>query len=188
MKLSSHRARVDLRLVAAAGAFVLCVGAPLGAQGPGCATYLTVSSKLYDKPVHVYMTDSAQTDAQLHGGRPSVSEFISTGTASYVLVNGKWRKSPVDIAAMRKMKDTVETTKKTCSHVRDETVNGEPAAVWRIHSASEFATTDTEVWIARSSGLLLMSDVHQDVGGAFGKSHTISRYEYTNVRPPAGVQ
>lgn len=42
--------------------------------------------------------------------------------------------------------------------------------------------------ISRRSGLLLKSDVHQDVGGSLGKSHIVSRYEYANVRPPAGVQ
>jgi hypothetical protein len=67
-------------------------------------------------------------------------------------------------------------------------VNGEPAAVWRIHSTSELDTSDSDLWISRQSGLLLKSDVHQDVGGSLGKSHVVSRYEYTNVQPPAGVQ
>jgi hypothetical protein len=188
MNLGSPRAGVDFRLLAAAGAFVACVGVQLGAQSPSCTTYFTAPSKLFDKPFHLYMIDSAQTDARLHGGQPRVSESIWTGTADYVLVRGKWRKGPVDIAEMRKMKDTVETTKRSCSQLREESVNGEPAVVWRIHSQSEAGTNDTDVWIAKNNGLLLKSDVHQDVGGAFGKSHIVSRYEYTNVGLPAGVQ
>jgi hypothetical protein len=189
MRLISHRAKIDLCLVAATTGVVLCLGAPLRAQSPECASSVAASAKLYDKPVHIYMIDSAQTDARLHGGRPTVSESIWTGTVDYVLVRGKWRKSPVDIAEIRKaLKEAAPKVKATCSHLHDESVNGEPAAVWRIHSVSEFDTSDTDEWISRSRGLLLKSDVHQDVGGALGKSHIISRYEYTDVRPPAGVR
>jgi len=191
MSLTGPCTTIDVRLLAAAGAFVLCAGAPLRAQGAECTPSVAASSKLHDKPVHVYTIDSAQTDARLHGGRPTVSESIWTGTVNYVLVRGKWRKSPVDMAAMRNtVRDaaTAAKVKATCAHLRDENVNGEPAAVWRIHSVSEVGTSDTDMWISRRSGLLLKSDYYQDVGGALGKSHLVSRYEYTNVRPPAGVQ
>jgi hypothetical protein len=189
MKLIGSCTRRDLRLVAAAGAFVLCVGAPLGAQGAQCTSSFAASSKLYDKPFHSYVIDSAQTDARLQGGRPTISESIWTGTADYVLVSGKWRKSPIDIDEIRKAtKEAFTKVKAACSHVRDESVNGEPAAVWRIHSVSDFDTSDTDLWISRNTGLLLKSDAHQDVGGTLGKSHVVARYEYTNVRPPAGVQ
>ena len=180
---------MSVHLMAAACAFALCVGAPLRAQNAECASSFAASAKIYDKPFHVYIIDSAQTDARLHGGRPSVSESIWTGTVDYVLYRGKWRKSPIDIAEMRKsVKGADSKVKATCSHLRDESVNGDPAAVWRIHSVTDAGTTDTDLWISRRSGLLLKSDVHQDVGGSLGKSHIVSRYEYANVRPPAGVQ
>jgi hypothetical protein len=189
MKLTGARATLDLRLVAAAGAFVLCVGVPLRAQGADCTSSIAASTNLYDKPFHAYLIDSAQTDARLHGGRPTVSESIWTGTVDYVLVRGKWMKSPADMAEVRKsLKDAAPKVKATCAHLRDESVNGEPTAVWRIHSVSDFGTSDTDEWISRSRGLLVKSDVHRDVGGTLGKSHIIARYEYTNVRPPAGVQ
>lgn len=189
MKHTGPRTTIDLRLVAAAGAFILCAGAPLRAQGAECTASFAASAKIYDRPFHAYIIDSAQTDARLHGGRPSISESIWTGTTDYVLVRGKWMKSPIDVAEMRKsLKDASTKVKATCSHLRDESVNGEPASVWRIHSVSELDTSDTDLWISRSSGMLLKSDVHMDVGGTLGKSHVVSRYEYTNVRPPAGVQ
>lgn len=189
MKLTGPCTTLHFRAAAAAGAFVLCAGAPLRAQGGECTSSFAASSKLYDKAFHAYTIDSAQTDARLHRGQPTVSENIWTGSADYVLVRGNWMKSPVDIAAMRKtLKDSAPEVKATCSHVRDESVNGERAAVWRIHSVSELDSSDTDLWISRRSGLLLKSDARQDVGGALGKSHIISRYEYTNVRPPAGIQ
>jgi hypothetical protein len=150
MKLTGPYTTIDLRLVAVAGALVLCGGAPLQAQSAECASSFAASSKLYDKPFHLYPIDSAETDARLHGGRPTVSESIWTGTVDYVLVRGKW--------------------------------------MWRIHSVSEVGVSDTDIWVSRSSGLPLKSDAHQDVGSALGKSHIVSRYEYANVRPPAGVQ
>lgn len=189
MKLIGPCKTIGLRLVAVTGAFILCVGARLRAQSAECTSAIAAPSKLYDKPFHLYTIDSAQTDARLHGGRPTVYEAIWTGTVEYVVVQGRWMKSPIDIATAQKAaKEARAKGKATCSHLRDEGVNGEPAAVWRIHSVSEVGVTDTDMWISRSSGLPLKSDVHQDVGGALGKSHIVSRYDYANVRPPAGVQ
>ena len=187
MKLISDRERIGVRLVVAAAAVTLCVGAPLRGQGADCASPDAAMSKLYDKPFHIYTIDSAGTDAALHGGRPTTTESIWTGTTYYVMVRGKWVKSRVDIAEMRKDRDSSSTAKTTCSHLRDESVNGEPAAAWRIHSVQESETRDTNLWISRRTGLPLKSDVHHDIGGAMGRSHVISRYEYTNVRAPAGV-
>lgn len=188
MRLTDHCTRFDLRAAAAAGALTVCIGAPLRAQTPECAPALAAESKLFDAPFHLYMVDSAQTDARLHGGKPTIGESIWTGGVDYVMVRGKWIKNPVDVAAMRKERDTVATAKFSCSHLRDESVNGESAAVWRIHEVSDDGTTDTDMWISKRRNLVLKSDVHQDVGGSLGKGHTVSRYEYTNVRPPAGVQ
>ena len=189
MNLIGHRARIHASVVAAAIAFALCVCAPLRAQSAECSSSFAASSKVYDKPFHAYIIDSAQTDARLQGGRPTVYEAIWTGTVEYVVVQGKWMKSPIDIATAQKAaKEARAKAKATCSHLRDEGVNGELAAVWRIHSVSEVGVTDTDIWISRGSGMPLKSDVHQDVGGALGKSHIVSRYDYTNVRPPAGVQ
>lgn len=189
MKLTGPYRTMDFRVIAAAGAFVLGVGAPLRAQSAECATLATTTSKVYEKPVHIYTIDSAQTDAQLHGGRPTVSEVIWTGTAEYLQHRGKWMKSPIAVGAMRRApKDASAKVKATCSRLRDESVNGEQAAVWRIHSETEAGATDTDLWVSRSSGMALKSDMRMDVGGSLGKSHIVSRYEYTNVRAPAGVQ
>jgi hypothetical protein len=157
------------------------------AQSAECMSAYAPQSRMYDKPFHMYSVDTAQTDARLHGGQPRVSEMIWTGKAFYVLSRGKWIKSPVDIAQMQKDKEADPKNKATCARVRDESVNGEPATVWRIHLVSEDATIDTDEWVSRSRGLVLKSEIHEDVGGAFGKSHTVSRYEYDNVRAPAGV-
>jgi hypothetical protein len=108
----------------------------------------------------------------------------------YIMTRGKWIKSPIDVAEMRKSaKEHLDAdTKATCAHVRDESVNGEPAAMWTIHSVTEYGTTDTNAWVSKSRSVVVQSDEHLDVGGALGKSHMVQRYEYTNVHAPAGVQ
>jgi hypothetical protein len=80
------------------------------------------------------------------------------------------------------------TTKHSCRYVREEAVNGEATVVYAAHSESEYAKVDMTVWISKSKGLTVRQDVDMDVGGLMGKSHTSSRYDYTNVAPPPGVQ
>jgi hypothetical protein len=188
MKLTRQSKQSCLRILETAGIAVLLATAPIRAQGSNCATEFAASAKMLDVPYHMYMIDSAKTDAALHGGKPTVGEVISAGGEMYVLARGKWVKSPVSIAELKKdHQDNSDSTKATCSHLRDESVNGEPAAVWRSHIVNAMATIDSDVWISKSRGVVLKSNSLTDVGGPLGKSRSIARYEYTNVRPPAGV-
>ena len=188
MKPIRHHSRLRRRLLPGATVAALFAAASASAQSGACAQVLTASMKMYDAPYHMYMVDSAQTDTRLNAGKPTVSEAISTGGVTYLFVDGKWMKSPITAADMKKSQQDVDATNKpTCTHVRDESVSGEPAAVWHSHSVTEAGTSDTDMWISKSRNLLLKSDIHMDVGGNMGKSHITSRYEYTNVRAPAGV-
>lgn len=189
MKPINHHSRLRRRLLAGAAVTALFAAASVSAQSGECAQVLTASLKMYDAPYHMYMVDSAQTDARLNKGKPTVSEAISTGGVTYFFVDGRWRKNPINVSDMKKsLQDADAANKPTCTHVRDESVNGEPASVWHSHSVTEAGTSDTDMWISKSRNLLLKSDIRMDVGGNMGKSHITSRYEYTNVRPPAGVQ
>ena len=68
--------------------------------------------------------------------------------------------------------------------MREESLNGEPAAVYKVHSETEAAKTDGQVWISKSKGLPLRQELDMDVGGSAGKSHREMRYDYANVKPP----
>lgn len=184
----AHRSiRHTFRPLVAAGSALL-LGAPtLGAQAGNCATVKAVMARMLSIPYHAYLLDSARTDAALHGGKPTTSEVISAGGSMYVLSRGKWRKSPVSLADMKKAQDTTMMATETCMHLRDENLNGEAATVWRTHMSNEMATFDTDVWISKSRGLVLMANSVTNVGGVLGKSRSIARYDYTNVRPPAGA-
>jgi len=192
MKMSPHTRPGGLHLGVVAAIVALGASTPLAAQSPQCASVFGAMTKIFAVPFHLYMVDSAGTDAQLHGGKPTVSEEIFSGGVVYVMVHGKWRKSPMDVAEMRK--DWTEGAKKltdlkaTCTHVRDESVNGESASVWHVTAETEDGATDTNQWVSKSRNMVLRSEMRIDVGGALGKSHSIMNYDYANVHAPAGVQ
>lgn len=176
----------------AALAAALGATAPLGAQtalSPQCAQPYGAMSKMFVAPFHLYMVDSAGTDAGLHGGKPTVSEEVFINNTVYVMVEGKWVKSPIDIVEMRKdaMKN-LDTSKTTCAHLRDESVGGESASVWSVRSETEDGNTDSIVWVSKGRNLILRTEMRIDVGGALGKSHMVMNYDYANVHAPAGVK
>ncbi len=145
--------------------------------------------KLWETPWHMSMIDSAGTDARLHGGKPTMGEEIFVGGIVYVNVRGKWKKSPVDIAEIKKDgAQKMAGNKATCTHLRNESVGGESASVWSVRSVTEDGTEDSEVWISNSHGTVLRSETRMDVGGNMGKSHMVATYDYANVHAPAGAQ
>ena len=52
----------------------------------------------------------------------------------------------------------------TCSQVRDEAVNGEPATVYRQVHKDGAQTFDTLIWVSKSSGLPLRQEQDADFG------------------------
>jgi len=188
--MSTPFRRASKRLLfAATVVLAFCATTPLGAQSPTCTPILSPMLKLYDAPFHMYMIDSAGTDAKLHGGKPTVSESIFIGGVTYIRARGEWIKSPVDVVAMRnEAKKHMDEQKATCAHIRDDAVNGETASVWKIHSETEYGDSDTEAWISKSRNILLRTDMRLDVGGALGKSHMVATYVYSNVQAPAGIK
>jgi hypothetical protein len=63
-------------------------------------------------------------------------------------------------------------------------VNGESAALYSTHEESTHGKTDSQNWVSKSKGLILRQEIDIDTGGATGKSHISSRYEYSNVQAP----
>ena len=57
---------------------MVILSTPLAAQGMSaqCLQIFGAMGKLWDRPFHMYMVDTAGTDARLHGGKPTVSESI----------------------------------------------------------------------------------------------------------------
>lgn len=146
-----------------------------------CDAVIAALMKVYQVPAHLYMTQTAG----LNGGKTKNSETIYLNGVTFVKLDGPWRKSrisPQDLADSKKESDQKIGT---CSPVRDEAVNGEPATLYKNHTQTPDDSIDTQIWISKVRGLPLKQAYDLDVhAGAAGKSHSEIRYEYANVTAP----
>jgi hypothetical protein len=168
-------------MVCSALSLTLLHATPARAADAGCQPTTDAMKKYAAVPSHLYIT----TIAQYNGGKPESSEMITVGGVTYVGSDGKWIRSkftPQDV--MNDQKDQEEQVKDTCRYLHDESVNGEAAAVYSVHSESPDDHINHQIWISKSKGLPLKQETDIDVGGAMGKSHKSLRYEYNNVHPP----
>jgi hypothetical protein len=150
---------------------------PLKAQGD-CKVVLEAASKTMTTATHTYTTMNI-------GGKDQTVEMIYMPGVIYSRINGKWSSvsmTPQELAELRQPK--AHNDKATCKYLKDELVNGEMAAVYSSHDVSPKGVVDSQMWISKAKGLPLRVDVDIDVGGGGGKSHTSSRYEYGDVKPP----
>ncbi len=152
------------------------------AQGD-CKTVHDAIGKSITLPSHAY---EAETDPNRPSAGATKHEIIRTGGAIYVLTDEKWKKSPMSEADTRAQEEENWKTAKnvSCKYLRDESVNGQSAAVYKTHNENEDTKEDGQVWISKSKGLPLREEQDIDVG-AGDKRHMSIRYEYTNVQAPA---
>lgn len=152
------------------------------AQGD-CKPVRDAIDKLTTVSSHAYETQSNPAQA---GTGATNHEVIRTGDTIYVLMNGKWKKSPMSSADMRAQEEENWKNAKnvSCKHLRDESVKGESAAVYSTHNENEDSKEDGQIWVSKSKGLPLREEQEVDLGSG-DKHHMSIRYEYTNVQAPA---
>ena len=163
---------------------------PARAIDPTCLKMEAATSATMKKPVHIYITEErvyssptlAKSAAKLGLLGTDKSEEVSTGTATFVEVKGKWIRSPVNLSQMRKDSANDPDARKarehqTCSALPDETVDGEPASVYQTSNSA--LGTNTKIWISKSRQLPLKAVNTTDVG--VEKSTSSMRYDYNNV-------
>jgi hypothetical protein len=167
--------------IAAVAILLGFAGAPSARAQADCKVVFDATDKLLTTPYHLYMTRPGFTK----DAKPQTDELISVGGAHYVFSRGAWKKSPMSIEDLQKQVQENRKNAKNmaCSHVRDEAVNGEAAAVYKAHAETEDMKSDALVWISRSKGLILRQEEDLDDSGE--KRHMSLRYEYTNVSAPA---
>jgi hypothetical protein len=173
--------------MASLAAALLCSTAA-NAADPACAPVFAALMKTRETPVHQFQDSSGGIAA----GQHKLSELVRTRDATYLLVNGKWRRSPLTPAKSLEMEQ--ENIKErsagaTCSRVRDEAVEGESATLYATLNKSEDGDSSADVWISKRSGLVVKQVMRIDVGaGVAGKSVISIRFVHDNVHAPAGVQ
>jgi hypothetical protein len=179
--------RKHLSRTSFAAAVVVAIGLSAGpaalAVDSSCQPLIHASEKQISTLNHAYMTTTRE-------GKARTREVIFAGDSIYVMANGKWSRSPLTPQRMQELQAEISSQAKsmTCHYLRDESVNGEAAAVYDTQSDSGFGKTASTIWISNGKGLPLRTETDISLGGKMDKSHMSIRYEYSQVKPPAGVQ
>jgi hypothetical protein len=160
-----------------------CVSIPaVAAADAACQPIFDAATKIFAVPTHSYTTEA------LPGGNSRNAEAIYANNAIYAFYSGKWIRSKATPQDMLKQEqENIQNAKTSCHHVRDELVNGEVAALYMAHAENDGVKSDAQTWMSKSRGLPLKTEEDIDTGDG-DKRHMSIRYDYSNVRPPAGVQ
>ena len=116
-------------------------------------------------------------------GAPLLEKIYTTSALYLRRGTGRWTKVPATpqdlIDAMRETGVSLSS----CRRVREDAVDGQPAAVWAAHqhTAAPAQDVDIQIWISDASGLPLRTESDQR------GTHVSTRLVYENVRPPAGA-
>jgi hypothetical protein len=165
-------------ILSLAVSLIIIASTPAHAAG-SCQPVYNALTTIVTAPSHSY---SIQT-APLGNGHQRTVEVIYVEGKTYMFAGGQWMLSPV--APNDVLQQEVENEKSgtsTCHFVRDESVNGEAAAVYSMHRETEIANEDSVIWISKTSAPALRQEVDMKNGGT--QRHLIARYEYSNVKPP----
>ena len=167
---------------------IALLGASRLAAQSGCQVVDDAQIKVMTVPAHIY---DAMSPILSNGRTPRPSdtirnETIYVGGSGYAKVSGKWSRSEWTLQrVMKQEQENRQQSKSTCRYLRDESTNGEAAAVYSMHAerTDPEAKSDGQIWISKSRGLPLRHEMDVDAGSGIKDHHSV-RYEYTNVQPP----
>lgn len=160
--------------------FVLLIlasmAAPEATAANPCQPLEDAIGKLATTPRHIYSAVSDGLD-----NKPTTVEMIYAGGAVYLKVADKWMRT--NFTTQEMTHQSLEKQKQgSCHYEKDEPVGGQAAAVYSMQSQSGGAKA--QLWISKSTGLLLREELDVDSGGKGRNSHTSMRYEYDNIQAP----
>ena len=162
------------------------VDARAQASSATCKPVIDANTKEISTPHHGYSTETTSPKS----AHSTTGETIWTGTASFLLFNGKWMQTHMTPQAnLAQMQENLRNTKVyQCRRLPDASVDGVAANVYSAHSESEDAKTDTQLWVAKSSGLIVREEIDMYDDDAGPKRHISEHFDYKNVQPPPGVK
>ncbi|HEY7097067.1 MAG TPA: hypothetical protein VH437_10110 [Terriglobales bacterium] len=159
--------------------FPICV--PASAQGAdSCQPVFDALIKAATTPNHSYTTSTG-----INGGKTTEAETIVANGQKYIRTRGKWMRIPVSSQDMvEEEKEREHQGKSTCQFLRTESVNGEAAMLYSFHRNYEDIKEDGQMWVSRSSGMIVRAEFDVDSPENKVKEHRSSRIEYGNIQPP----
>jgi hypothetical protein len=153
------------------------------ADDAACQAVLQAVLKQTAVPVHQKVT----IESAAAPGKPMQNEMIRLGDTLYMQARGQWMARPYDAAkAAGDAQQAMTRGEHSCTRVRSEAVDGQPAELYRVQSKTETGSSDSQIWIATASGLPLRQTVTMLEQGTVKLKHEV-RSDYANVRAPAGV-
>lgn len=175
---------MTIRRIAFSFLVIAGLAAPAWAQATlpaECQPVLSAGEKQFTVPSHSVMMTTGL------GPTPVQSETINANGVMYVKVKDRWMKSPLTPEQLIKQaKDQMSKARSyVCKQLPDEPVNGITASVYSSHVESATGSTDTQVWVGKTTGLPVKSEIDMHLSGR--KSHISVRYDYQNVKAPEGV-
>jgi hypothetical protein len=147
---------------------------PLVAED-SCQPVLDAMNRIYTTRTHLYTTMDGNYK----------NELIYADGVVYDNLHGKWSRSSVTLQRVKELEENNrQNSKYTCRYLRDESVNGEMAAVYSTQASRSDLNikSDGRLWISKTKGLVLRHE--EDIEGDGVKNHHSTRYEYANVQPP----
>lgn len=176
----SHALRLAALLLAVAPVVARAQLAPAA-----CRPLLEAQRKSLMTPHHLYSTDGPA--GQRANAR--ANEMISVGGASYLLYQGKWRRSPITPKEqLDQIQENIAHAKAfSCKRVGAESIGGVATDVYTSHDEHDGTAGDARHWVAKGSRLILRTEEDMDTGVG-GKHHISIRYDYANVHAPAGAK
>ncbi len=147
-----------------------------------CQPVFDALTKMTSTSNHSY---TILTNPSMFGGKPTSTETIYFRDKAFMKLNGAWVTAPESPKeTLARDEDNRRRGHAVCQFIRYDSVKGEAAALYSMHSQAEHSKEDAQFWISRISGLPLRGEFDMDIGGSDGKSHLSTRYEYSDVRPP----
>jgi hypothetical protein len=142
-------------------------------QDASCKAVADAQILLAKTPHHVVSTD-------VRPGRTLNSESISTPGGVFWGSNGTWHRSTSSMQEFSRATADALKELRGCNRVGDELIDARPVTKYTLHNAESGG--DETMWIAKGSGLPLKTE-------ALIESRRISsRYDYSNIQPPANVR
>ena len=142
-----------------------------------CQPLQNAAAKLATMPTHIYAT----TVNKGPDNKPTTTEMIYAKGSVYGKVGGNWMRT--NLTPQELVTQNQEKQKNgSCHYIKDELVGGEMATVYSERSQSGEA--QAQLWISKSSGLLVREEMDIGSGGQEHATHMSMRYEYANVQAP----
>jgi hypothetical protein len=148
---------------------------PCAMAADSCRPLANAVGKLATTPTHIYAITNDGSN------KPTTTEMVYAKGDVYGKVGVSWMRTNLKTQNMVSQSQDKQKTG-SCHYLKDELVGGENAAVYSERSQSGEA--QSQLWISKSSGLLLREEVDISSGGKGPATHMSMRYEYANVQAP----